>query len=130
MLRFRNVNLKQISDVEKYQFSKSIIICGISMISKDYIEGNKKIFKSYEANRPTSFIIAAPQGDFIVAHVWEKLGRKNLTIVKGCHYSWFYVMTFSSFGKIETKNSNSDLCILIFLVLETTSPAAYRLSKH
>ena len=46
MQRFADVNLKQISDIEKYQFAESMIICGISMICKDYAEANKKILKS------------------------------------------------------------------------------------
>ena len=62
--------------------------------------------------------------------VWDIVGRKNLTIFKGCYYSRFYMMISSSFRKIETKNSNSNPCTLIFIVLGTTSPAAYRLSKH
>ena len=39
---------KLISDIEKYQFIKSIIGCGISMISKGYAEG---------LNKPTLYII-------------------------------------------------------------------------
>ena len=74
--------------------------------------------------------IAAPQGGFIAPHVWEIAGRKNLAIFKGCHYSWFYMMISWSFQKIETKNLNSEPCILNFLVLGTKSPAAYWLSKH
>ena len=35
------------------------------------------------------------------------------------------MMISSSFRKIETKQLNSDPRILIFLVLRTTSPAAY-----
>ena len=58
------------------------------------------------------------------------VGRKNLTIFKVCHYSRFYVMISSSFWKIKTKNLNSDPRILIFFLLETTSPAAHWLSKH
>ena len=58
-------------------------------------------------------------------YVREIAGRKNMTIFKGCHYFWFYIMFSSSFRKIETKNLNSDPRILIFLVLGTTSPAAH-----
>ena len=39
---------KLISDIEKYQFIKSMIGCGISMISKGYAEG---------LNKPTLYII-------------------------------------------------------------------------
>ena len=46
---------------------------------------------------------------------------KNLIFFKGCHY----IMISLSFWKIETKNLNWDPYILIFLVLGTTSPAAY-----
>ena len=70
-------------------------------------------------------LITAPQGGFIAPHVWEIVGRKNLTIFKGCDYSRFYVMISLSFYKIETKNINSDLRILIFLVQVTIRPAAH-----
>ena len=61
--------------------------------------------------------IAAPQGFFIALHVWEIVGGKNLIILKGCHYSQFYVMISSGFQKIEANNLNSDPHILILLVL-------------
>ena len=32
-------------------------------------------------------IIAAPQGGFIAQYILEIVGRKNLTIFKGCYYS-------------------------------------------
>ena len=70
-------------------------------------------------------IIAAPQGGFIAQYIWEIVGRKNLTIFKGCYYSRFYIMISLSFRKVETKNLNSDPRILIFLVLGSTSPAAH-----
>ena len=76
-----------------------------------------------------AILIAPPQGGFI-PYVWEIVGKKNLTIFKGCHYSIFYIIISSSFWKIETKNLNSDPCILMFLILGTSSPAAYSLSKH
>ena len=58
----------------------------------------------------------------------------RMTLVGGftmnrCRYSRFYMMIFSSFQKID-KNLNLDPCILNFLVLGTTSPAAYWLSKQ
>ena len=43
------------------------------------------------------FLIAACQGGFIAPHVWEIAGRKDLTIFKSCHYSWFYMIISSSF---------------------------------
>ena len=41
------------------------------------------------------------------AHI-RNVGRKNLTIFKGCHYSRLFIMISLSFRKIETKNLNSD----------------------
>ena len=72
-------------------------------------------------------IIATPQGGFIAPHVSEIVGRKNLTIFKGCHYSRLYLMISLSlsFRKIETKNLNSDPRILILLGLGTTSLAPH-----
>ena len=47
MLRVKGVNLKLISDMEKYQFIKSMIKGGgISMICKCYAKGNNKFLKS------------------------------------------------------------------------------------
>ena len=71
------------------------------------------------------FLIAAPQGGFIAPHVLEIVGRKSLTIFKGCNYSQLHIMISLSFWKIETKNLNSDPRILIFLVVGTTSPAVH-----
>ena len=48
-------------------------------------------------------MIAALQGGFIVPHVWEIVVRKNLSIFKGCHYSWFYIMISSVFGKLRQR---------------------------
>ena len=70
-------------------------------------------------------LITAPQGGFIALHVWEIVGRKNLTIFRGCHYSRFNIMISSSFPKIVTKNLNSDPGILIFLALSTISLAGH-----
>ena len=57
MLRFTDVNLKLISDIEKYQFTESAIMGGIAMISKAYAEVNDKFLKSYDANKPTLLYI-------------------------------------------------------------------------
>ena len=77
-------------------------------------------------------MIAAPQGGFIVTLVWEIVGRKNLTIFKGCHHSRFFIMISSSYSKIETHRLivNSDPGILTSLVLGTTSLATHWLFKH
>ena len=52
-------------------------------------------------------IIAAPQGGFIAQYILEIVGRKNLTVFKGCYYSWFCMMISLSFRKIETNNSRT-----------------------
>ena len=61
MLRFNDVNLNPIkvnlnpiSDIEKYE---SMIRDGISMICKGYAEANNKFLKSYNANKPTPYVI-------------------------------------------------------------------------
>ena len=70
-------------------------------------------------------LIAAPHGGFIAPHVWEIVCKNNFTIVKGCHYSRFYIMISLCFHKIEAKNLNLDPSILIFLILGTKSSAAH-----
>ena len=57
ILVFTDVDLKLISDIETYQFIKSAIRAGISMVCKGYAEGNNKFLKPYGANKPTSYII-------------------------------------------------------------------------
>ena len=49
-LRFTDVNLKLISDIEKYEFVESITRDDISTISKSYAEANNKFLKSYNVN--------------------------------------------------------------------------------
>ena len=55
--RFTDVNLKLISNIKKYQFFESPIRGSISMIFKGYAKANNKFLKSYDANKPTSYII-------------------------------------------------------------------------
>ena len=57
MLRFTNVHLKLMSDIENYQFIKSTIRGSISMIYKGYVEINDKFLKLYNVKKPTSYII-------------------------------------------------------------------------
>ena len=56
-IRFRHVNLKLISDIDKHQFVEITIRSGISMICKDYAEVNNKLLKSFDANKPRLYII-------------------------------------------------------------------------
>ena len=53
VLRFADVNLKIISDIEKKQFIGSTIRVGISMIRKSYAEAYHKFLKAYDTNKPT-----------------------------------------------------------------------------
>ena len=54
---FTNVNLKLISDIEKYQFVKGTITGIVSMICKGYAEATNKFLKFYNINKPTPYII-------------------------------------------------------------------------
>ena len=56
MLWFTDVILNLISVIGKYHFSESTIWGGISMICKGYAKTNNKFLKSYDANKPTSYI--------------------------------------------------------------------------
>ena len=57
MLRLTVVDLKLVSDIEKYLFVESTIRDVISMISKGYAEGSSRFLKLSDANKPTSYII-------------------------------------------------------------------------
>ena len=57
MLTFKNINLKLISNTEKYQFIEITIRGGISMICKSYAEANYNFLKSYVTNKPTSYVL-------------------------------------------------------------------------
>ena len=98
--------------------------------SKLFFQGGKNLNQVVFFRYLKLVLIAASQGGFIASHIWEIVGRKNLTIFKGCCYSPFCLMILSTFWKTKTKNLNSDPRILIFLVLGTALPAGYRLSKH
>ena len=51
------VRLKLISDMEKYQFNERMIRNGTYMISEFFVEFNNKLLKSYNSNKPKSYII-------------------------------------------------------------------------
>ena len=53
------VRLKLISDMEKYQFNERMIRNGTYMISEFFVEFNNKLLKSYNSNKPKSYIIDA-----------------------------------------------------------------------
>ena len=61
MLRFTDVNLKLMSDIEKYQFIENKIRGDTSMICKGYAEASNKFFKSYDANKLTLYSIYLEQ---------------------------------------------------------------------
>ena len=61
MIRFTDVNLELIADIEKYQFMENTIRSGTSMICKGYAKANNRLMKSYDSNKPTSYIIYQTQ---------------------------------------------------------------------
>ena len=69
MLRFTDVNLKLISDIEKYQFFESTIRGGISMICKGYAEANNKFLKSYKSTLYITYLYA----DDLYGHLMMQL---------------------------------------------------------
>ena len=64
MKKFCSARLKLISDIEKYQFIESMTRVVIAMISKGYAEVNSKFSKSYDLNKPTSYIIYLDPNNF------------------------------------------------------------------
>ena len=69
MLRFNDVNLNPISDIEKYQFTESMIRDGISMICKGYAEANNKFLKSYKSTLYITYLYA----DDLYGHLMMQL---------------------------------------------------------
>ena len=58
MLRFTNISLKLILDIEKYQYIESTIRGGIyNFLGQGYAEPINKLLKPYNANKPGSFIL-------------------------------------------------------------------------
>ena len=57
VLRFTGVNLKLISDIEKYQFIESMIRGGILMIFKGYVKANNELLKSDNPCKAKKLII-------------------------------------------------------------------------
>ena len=64
MLRFKHVDLKLISDIEKYRLIENKIRGGVFMIFKGYDEAKNKFLKSYNADKPTSYIIYFDANNF------------------------------------------------------------------
>ena len=60
-------------------------------------------------------IITAAKGGFITLHVWKAEVRKHLTILEGCYFTRFCLLTSSNFRKIEAKNFTSDPYFWILL---------------
>ena len=73
-------------------------------------------------------VIAPRQDGFMFPYVWEIKVRKNLRIFEGCHFPRFYILIWSSFRKIETKDLNSDPCFFNLVKLWSISPAAHFLN--
>ena len=57
--KLTGVRSKLISDMEKYQFNERMIRNGTYMISKFFVESSNKLLKSYNSNKPKSYIIDA-----------------------------------------------------------------------
>ena len=61
MLRFADVNLNLISDVEKYKLVESTISGNIYIVYKSYAKANNKFLKSYDSTNllhvPYIFVI-------------------------------------------------------------------------
>ena len=57
MKKFAGVRLKLVSVIEKYQFIESMVMGGISMISKAYAGTKSKLLNLYDPDKPLSYII-------------------------------------------------------------------------
>lgn len=76
--RCTNVILKLTPHTEMFQFIESTIKSDISMICKDHAESNNKILKSYDANKPTSFIIYLQANSLHSLHTTQLLQTEYL----------------------------------------------------
>ena len=56
-LRFTDVNLRLISDIKKYQFVEWMMKDSTYIVCTGYAEVNNKFLQSYDANKPTAYII-------------------------------------------------------------------------
>ena len=57
MKKFAGIRLKLVSVIEKYQFIESMVMGGISMISKAYAGTKSKLLNLYDPDKPLSYII-------------------------------------------------------------------------
>ena len=85
MLRFTDVNLKLISDIEKYQFFESTIRGGISMICRGYAEANNKFLKSYKSTLYITYLDADDlYGHLMMQHlaieILDQVNSKNFSL--------------------------------------------------
>ena len=92
ILRLKGVNLKLISDIEKYQIVESTARGGVYMICKGYAQVNNKFLKSYSANKSTSLTIQINTNNLYGYSMMQLLptkilywvSSKDLNSPKGC----------------------------------------------
>ena len=85
LLWFTDVNLKLISDIEKYQFFESTIKGGISMIFKGYAEANNKFLKSCKSTLYITYLDADDlYGHLMMQHlaieILDQVNPKNFSL--------------------------------------------------
>ena len=103
MLKFTNVNSKLISDIAKGKFIETTRRGGVSMILKGYTEANNKFIKSYDANKPTSYIIYLDTDNLYAHSMMQLLPTEILDWVNSkdfnlYHYCLIYIIIYSSAG--------------------------------
>ena len=91
ILSFTDVNLKLMSDIEKFQFTETTIRDGISLICKGYAEVCNKLLKSIDTNKPTLYII-------------------YLSTINLCGTSMMQLLLAERIGWVNPKDFNLDNC--------------------
>ena len=110
MLKFLDVNIKFISDIEKYQFFESTIRSYISKICKGYAEANNKFLKPYDANKPTCYIIYLHTNKFYGLSLMQLLPTEIL--------DWVDPKNFSLDSYSNDSRIGFFLIILLILIIQ------------
>ena len=76
MRKFTDVNLKLISDIEKYHFIEKVIWGGISMICHGYVKNDNILLKSYYPTKAKTWIFGRDANNLYRHSVMQALPFK------------------------------------------------------
>ena len=92
MLKFTDVNLKLISDIEKYHFIEKVIWGGISMICHGYDKANNELLKSYAPTKAKTWIFGEYANNLYGHSMMQALPFKIIDWVDPKKLIWKFIL--------------------------------------